>query len=57
MSEAPYPPAEMPADGDRTSQVPPPVAGPIRRLRLGSARRLRQTPHPPLCGRPEPVRR
>lgn len=24
MSEAPYPPAEPPADGDRTSQVPPP---------------------------------
>lgn len=26
MSEAPYPPAELPADGDRTSQVPPPGA-------------------------------
>jgi hypothetical protein len=24
MSEAPYPPAEPPADGDRTTQVPPP---------------------------------
>ncbi len=24
MSEAPYPPAEPPADGDRTNQVPPP---------------------------------
>src|SRR3981189_2373465 len=28
MSEAPYPPAEPPADGDRTSQVPPPGATP-----------------------------
>ncbi len=26
MSEAPYPPAEPPADGDRTSQVPPSAA-------------------------------
>lgn len=31
-SEVPYPPAEQPADGDRTSQVPPPAgnAGPPR---------------------------
>ena len=54
MSEAPYPPAEMPADGDRTSQVPPPVlpgTPPRRRF----PRRLRQT-RPPM-GRPGPIRR